>query len=285
VAGPTTVPARVDVRELVRVVDGTTGTDLTWSDLMSRLAEHDIVMVGERHDDAVGHAVELAIVEDMIADRGPLTLSVEMLERDEQSLVSDYFDEIIDQETFEDLTNSSGWGGGDGSWKGWYQPMIDAVRDAGGMVVAANAPRRYVRIARTRGYDALRALDPDRRALFELPDTSFDDYRARFRETMDAMRAEAGSGPGDPAVLDSMFRSQLVWDATMGGSVARAWYAGATPIVHLAGAFHVEQSGATTQIVRTRTGARVAVVTMIAGAGAFSPEDAGRADFIVYTGR
>ena len=76
-----------------------------------------------------------------------------MLERDEQMLVTDYVEDVIDLRTFMDLTHSASWSGA-GSWRGWYHPMIDRAkddRDAGARVVAANAPRRYVRLARTDG--------------------------------------------------------------------------------------------------------------------------------------
>jgi uncharacterized iron-regulated protein len=368
---------------------GFDGTPLCWEDVLKAAAWADVIIIGEQHDDAVGHAVQRAVVEDVMGRWNRCALSLEMLERDEQLLVEDYLDGFIDAEAFADLTHSQSWAG-EGSWKEWYQPIIDAAKDAGGRVVAANAPRRYVKLARTGGYRAISALPADRRRFVDRPQgsdkSSWKGYRDRFFNLMSEMHetpapeegapeedaaeggmpsppsaedeaatarpplmpprsadakapeaedagaagAEGGSPPaaedeeaqamppmmpppgmpgaeeaGAPApegeapegppqmpvmsgtdFIESLFRSQLVWDTTMAKSIAKARQHGARKVIHLVGQFHSDFEGGTVQQLRRfRPFDRILVISMQrAEPMELREEDRGRADIVIYTG-
>jgi uncharacterized iron-regulated protein len=91
-----------------------------------------------------------------------------------------------------------------------------------------------------------------------------------------------------PEDIDPGFRSQLLWDATMGDSIARALRTPRTKkVVHLVGQFHSDFSGGTVKEVRARRPiARVLTVSMQRSDGAFLRErDEGRADVVIYTGK
>ena len=284
-SGDPVPPARVsgDLARSRPIFDGATGANLTWSDLLTRVGGVDVVLVGERHDDATGHAVQLALVEDALRARPGGALSLEMLERDEQPLVDDYGDGILTRDQFATRTFSTNWGAS-GGWAAWYQPIVDAAHETGAPVVAANAPRRYVRLARTDGYERLASLGEPRTSWYDLPhDLDYDAYLGRFREAM-------GHGHGEGGMTDEQieesFRSQLIWDATMAESIARAHRAGAAPVIHLVGGFHVEFDGGTAQELRARaSGARTLVISLVPeSATMLRDEDRDRADVVVYTG-
>jgi uncharacterized iron-regulated protein len=281
------VPTRDDARRLP-TYDGDDGARLTWDDLMKAVGEADVVILGEQHDDAVGHAVQLAVVEDAAEAWPGTALSMEMLERDEQRLVDDYVDGIIDAKQFARLTNSERWGGRHGSWFEWYQPIVDAAKDGEGTIVAANAPRRYVRLARTDGYERIDELPAPRRTFVEIPpELPTGAYRDRFWDVMTPDEDETSDVHAvDEETLQKLFRSQLVWDATMAGSIADAKVAGAPKVVHLIGCFHSDFDGGTVQQLRRRLpDARVLVVSMLRGwPDGLRDEDRGRADIVIYTG-
>lgn len=292
------------------------GDRIDWRTLHDAIAWADVILVGEEHDDGVGHAVELAVAEEVLAVQPGAAVSLEMLERDEQRLVDDYFDGVIDAPTFIKLTDSAGWATGGGTWENWYQPLIDAAKGGRGRVIAANAPRRYVRLARTDGYERLLAMRGERRAFFDVPTSPVDDaYERRFIEvmtqadepaaaspatqpaatapaasaatasaTMSASGGHAASTHGD--MIGAAFRSQLVWDTTMAASIARARQLGIPKIVHFVGQFHVDYRGGTYQQLRKRLpGARILTITMQrANGGSLRNEDRGRADVVIYTG-
>ncbi len=283
-SSPTPVSASlVPVRTDLAIRDGRTGGHLKWEALVGQLKGADVVILGEQHNDATGHAAQLAIVEDLLDHSNGGAVALEMLERDEQVLIEDYRDGLIDADVFAELSRSTSWAG-PGSWMAWYQPVIDAAieRDAG--VVAANAPRRYVKVARLEGWDRIDQLDPDRKSLVDHPDTPMTGaYRDRFIELM------GGHGEdGDAEALElaeSFFLSQQVWDATMAGSVSQALERYGPPVILLVGQFHSDAEGGTTrQVARLHPSARIVTISLDPACAEVDFEaEIPQADFIVCT--
>ena len=256
------------------VFDGENGESLTWENLIGRVAQADAVMIGERHDDLWGHLVQHAILEDAPISSG---LALEMLERDEQPLLDDFQDGVIDQATFRELTGSTNWAGLD-TWDDFYQPAIDVVLGRGGRIVAANAPRRYVRHERIEGVDALPTNQP-RSLWFDLP-SNIDDslYRTRFFDLM-------GDGTDDN-VGNRFFLAQRIWDASMGKSLADLRDSGSQPAILLVGAFHVLEDGGTVlEYTHHRPSDELLTVSLCPDQKSFLPQDLlGTADIIILTG-
>jgi uncharacterized iron-regulated protein len=273
--------------------EGSSGRALTWSDLMAAASWADAVFIGERHDDPIAHAVQLAVFEDLAAGYPGTALALEHLERHEQPIVDRYLAGEIGVDEFIDSTKSRNWAGKD-TWVRFFQPLVDAADEAGSPVVAANAPRDFVRRARSEGYAALEALPALERAQFAVPVTDrgnllndrwqdrWDAYRQRFRDLMGS-----GEDLADGEVvarLDSVFLSQAMWDGTMGASAADALERGAPKVVLCAGCFHVERDGGTVlQLEARRPRARVLTITVIdASSRRLRDEDRLAADIVIY---
>ncbi len=247
----------------LNMFEGSTGRTLTWADVMQAASAADVTFIGERHDDPVGHQVQLAVYEEILAGYRGSAISLEHLERNEQKIVEQFLAGALEQEEFIDSTKSRNWAGKD-SWIPFFQPMIEAARTGGGVVVAANAPRSYVSRAGKEGYEGLRSLPPDELMLFDTP-LAIDagPYRDRFRNIM----LQEGESIEDAEVIariDQRFHGQQVWDETMGQSVARALAAGAPKVVHCAGCFHIEYEGGTVLALRRAAPkAKVLTITVI----------------------
>lgn len=275
------------------IFDGETGARLRWADLVDRAASADAIFVGERHDDPIAHEVQRALFED-VSDRAPGTaLALEHLERDEQPVVDRYMRGEIARDAFIDATGSRDWAGKD-TWVAFFQPLVDAARARGAPVIAANAPREYVRRARIDGLDVLDALEGPARATFDVPILEADDptfaarwhaYMVRFHEFMsDGADGEDGNADAAWQRSATVFQSQSTWDATMGASAADALARGAPKVVLCAGCFHVERDGGTVlQFEARRPKARVLTVTVIDDASRrLRREDRGAADVVIY---
>ena len=277
-------PSEITVRVDCGVMDGRTGSVLTWDMLVAQLDPADVIVIGEQHDDATGHAVQLALVEDLLTD-GRGALAMEMLERDEQALIDDYRDGIIDTETFAKLTESTDWAGS-GSWAAWYQPCVDAAIDQGAAVVAANAPRRYVRTARIDGWTTIDTLSGPRAQLVDRPDTPITgSYRERFFELMGGHGDGQSPDPENMNVVESFFRSQQVWDATMAASVSTALETAGPPVILIVGRFHSDYEGGTvSQIRRHHPGATIRTISLEPACETveLNPEEP-QADFVICT--
>jgi uncharacterized iron-regulated protein len=261
---------------------GPDGAPVDWNGLWNGVRWADIVVIGEQHDDANAHALQQAVWEETVAAWPGSAVSLEMLERDEQPAVDAYLAGEIDEATFVERTGSRDWAS-EGTWGDFYQPVIDEARLAKAPVIAANAPREYVRRARTEGYGALAALPPEERALFSLPAADPPPtYRARFRDFMSG----GGEREVDEARVDEVLRSQRLWDATMADSIVRALdgLPAHAKVVHLVGQFHSEYDGGLVSEIQARApGAKVLTVSVQRGeARALREEDRGKADVVVY---
>ena len=126
------------------VFDGESGKRLLWSDLMSQVASADIILIGEEHQDEMGHATSYALLEDTLLLWPKSTLSLEMLEKEDQKLLDQFLLNEIDQATFIDGTKSRNWAGKD-SWLKWYHPLIQLAKQKKAPVIASNISRKNLK--------------------------------------------------------------------------------------------------------------------------------------------
>jgi uncharacterized iron-regulated protein len=303
---------------------GHTGRMLTWDDVRSAMQWADVILVGEQHNDAVAHQVELALVSDAVGMASPTGVSMEMLERNEQEIVDAYLAGDISQKEFVKRTGSANWGGR-GKWNDWYQPIVDAARDADVPVIAANSPRKYVREARVEGYGVLWGHPPVERKWYFIPRRILTgSYARRFMRIMThhskpvrrskpkpkpATRPATRPATTRPAKCpvttkpakcpvpakrpmrrpkldpNTFFRAQLVWDATMAGSIAQGLDSGLARVIHLVGQFHTDFDGGTVQYLLDRKpGLKILTISLQnASATELRPSDKKRADVVIYT--
>ena len=262
--------------------DGLTAEPVTGRDLAARLASADVIILGETHDDAVGHRLQTRLVQAALPGNGNGgALALEMLERGG---------------SIGDVEGSSlvRWR----DWEDFYWPSIQAARRAGRPVIAANAPQEYVTVARVAGFDTLENLNETTRRNFRIPPAGFEadarDYSDRFTQAIpgghsvsDATTLPASTRPTrDTAAASSFFDAQLLRDATMADSVVDARRRHGGPVVLLVGQFHTDFDGGLTQLVRRyNPRLRVLNVSLVPADGnRLRPEDAGRADVVIYTG-
>lgn len=262
----------------VPVFDGRTGAPLPWSELLQRAGAAEAVLVGENHGHPLGLAAAAAMFEDLVAAHPRASLSMEFIERDEQSRLDDWLAGLSDEATFKARTQRS-----EGNYPPGHRAMIIAAKDAGRPVRAANAPRSYVRLARSGGFEAMAQLTEEQRRLFVVPPTLIGgDYRAAF----DAFMSGGESAHAANARFDAVYRSQSVWDWTMADAVVEGVRGMHVPLVHVVGRFHVDHEGGTVQAIRSlRPGTRIFVVSFVNEAsGGLKTEDKGRGDAVVYVG-
>jgi uncharacterized iron-regulated protein len=260
--------------------DGTGAS--TWSQAIQKMANADVVLMGEVHGHELGNAVQQEMFEDILTANPSTVLAMEFYERDEQVALDDYLSGITDREAFEKAADRNA---GNNPWA--HARMVDASKEAGRPVIAANAPRRYVRLARTDGFERLHELNDAQRALVEIPDqTPQGAYRDRFMDAMGGMASHGGE-----EMIESFLRSQSTWDATMAQSIVDGFQDG-TPVVLVVGYFHAQfpfEAGSSELVdqLRKRTDRDLNIVTCItlpATHEQIQDEDRNIADFVVYVG-
>ncbi len=256
------------------------GTSATWEDLMTGVYEADVIFIGELHGHPEILLFEREIAEVTAANFPGTALSLEMLERNEQIYVDQWMNDEIDTESFIELTSSRNWGGAE-SWIDGYQKVIDVVRLHDGEIFAANAPREFVRQSRREGYDAVLERPEDEHAYFAIPKIDeMGSYRERFAREM----RDNYDGEIEDQLIDSTFRAQAMWDATMARTVSEALNSGAPKVVHLLGRFHSDFGGGTVmEFSRRNPDANVFIVSAIESSSSeVDPDDLNRGDILIH---
>ncbi len=257
--------------------------------MLADLTRADVVLVGEQHDDSNTHRLEAAVLQGLMRRRVPVTLSLEMFERDVQPQLDAYLGGSISEEEF--LQTSRPWP----RYATDYRPLVDMARAHGWKVVAANVPRPLASEVSKGGKPALEKLQPSERAMgardLQCP---LDAYYTRFAETMSG---HAGTGDGklsadeQRATIERYYLAQCLKDETMAESIANAFERQSGrpgTIVHYTGSFHVDFSTGTAERVQRRLpGRRIALVSMlpVEDLDTLAPDgdDLKRAEYLVYT--
>jgi uncharacterized iron-regulated protein len=242
------------------LVDPATGSAVTVSAAAARLADADVVFLGESHRHPGNHLAQMALFRALHENREDLALSLEQFERDVQPVLDQYLAGDIGEATLRDKGRV--WD----NYRVSYRPLVEYAKANGLPVIAAEVPNMVVRCVGRQGPDFLDTLPAGKRqwaaARLRLNDGP---YKDRF------MAFASGSGShGEPdgesdeiseAVLRS-FAAQVTRDETMAESIVT--HIEAHPgrqVVHLNGSFHSAAFlGTAERVAWSRPDLKIAVV-------------------------
>lgn len=247
--------------------------------IASRAADVDVVLVGELHDDTLGHRFKHELLQVLSREAGrPVTLSLEMFERDVQLVVDEYLAGMITEAHFR--ASARPWP----NYERDYRPLVEFARAHRLPVVAANPPRRYVNAVSRGGLTALDSLfTPSRAVLPPLPLPEVPaGYRQTFFERIEGMIAHGGGNGPDP---ENLLAAQRLWDAGMAEAIARRLdRSPGTLVMHAAGAFHVEAGhGIGDMLPAYRPNTSTLIIAVRPGENFEPGEHARLGDFVVLT--
>src|SRR5512139_1331721 len=83
-------PGIAEVYVPQRVFDTRRKAFTDFETMLADLARADVVLVGEQHDDRNTHRLEAAVLQGLMRRQVPLTVSLEMFERDVQTALDQY---------------------------------------------------------------------------------------------------------------------------------------------------------------------------------------------------
>lgn len=247
------------------------GAPATFDDLVAAMRDADVVILGETHDDATTHALQLRLFQAATALDRPAALSLEMFETDVQHVLDEYLAGTIRERDFLDAARP--WG----NYVTDYRPLVEYARERGLPVIAANAPQRYVSRVSRLGPDALDTLPSAVRTVLP-PNVAPASValEAEFTALMqgmmghghgaapDSTTSDAAAVHGSAPDLTNLLHAQNLRDASMGHTIATYldWHPGHR-VVHLNGTFHSEGGlGVPEHLLRYRPETRTLVVTM-----------------------
>jgi len=224
------------------------GPQLTVDGLARALADRDVVFLGEEHDSAVCHELQLRIIKALHELRPDLVISMEMFERNVQGTLNDYLQGRIAEKRFLKLARP---------WKHYqrfYRPVVEYAREKGLEVLAANVPRKLAAQVSREGMDVLDGKNFVARVVTAPQNL----YWQHFKKTMKTHPGEA---------LERLYLAQCVKDDTMAETLdlfRRGHPARHPLIVHLCGKFHAECGlGTVRRLLERDPLCQVSVVTTV----------------------
>lgn len=266
------------------VWDTRAGKSVSENTLWQRLAQADVVFVGEQHDNASTHRFERQALQELHRRVGKrLILGMEMWERDVQPDLDAYLTSRTSEAAF--LAKSRPWS----NYQSDYRPLIEYAKANGIPVIASNVPQA---LASRVGREGLKALEdaPTGQAA-RLVQAPHDAYWQRFQTVMQSMSGGHGGTDMDTATIERFYQAQVLRDETMADSIAARLEAspadGSRPLVlHINGDFHSDYGqGIPARLIWRRPLSRSLIVSIIPvkHLPAFLPtEDRTRADFVIY---
>lgn len=229
-----------------RVAKGKSFAD--FETMMRDVQRADVVHLGEQHDDAGTHALQLAVLEGLARRGVPVVLSLEMFERDVQAALDAYLAGTMPESAF--LAVSRPWN----NYPTDYRPLVEFAKAKGWPVVASNIPRPLASAVSRGGLAVFDTLSSSQRPWVATDNQCGTDtkYARKFINLMGDM-AGHGSNAMPAAAMDRFYAAQCVKDEVMAESIARALDAHPNAvIVHAAGSFHVEEGLGTVERVARR---------------------------------
>lgn len=232
------------------------GNPANFEQIVEQIGKSNVVFLGEQHDDTVAHALQMQIFKAAFEKYGAsrkAVLSLEMFERDVQTVINEYLKNQITETHF--LAASRPWA----NYKTDYRPLVEFAKEKNLEVVAANAPRRYVNMVTRLGRASLDLLSLEaKRWLAPLPyGEASEAYGNKFNNLMGAKNDSAKQ-------TNPMLAAQSLWDATMAFSIAEKLKADKNAlIIHLNGSFHTENRlGTVEHLLNYEPNAKILVITM-----------------------
>jgi len=197
------------------------GKKTTYKKMMKALAEKDIILFGELHDNPIAHWLELEVTKSLHA-KSDLTLGAEMFEADNQDAVDAYLKGEIDAKGLDSSARL---------WSNYYTdyaPLLNYAKTENLAFVATNIPRRFANLVyKEGGFPALDSLTAEEKDWIAPLPIEFDANLPQYKKILEMM--------GDHGTPD-LVKAQAIKDATMAHFILSNYESG--QFLHFNGAFH-----------------------------------------------
>jgi uncharacterized iron-regulated protein len=223
-------------------------------DLDQKLAQAQIILLGETHTNPHHHRIQLDLLKDFTrVNQTETILGVEWLDASAQAACDRLSSGKI---TVEEFAQKVDWPHTWGFPLELYKPILEYVREKRLTLVALNAPTGVIKKIAQKGF---KSLSPDERALIA-PSLDLNDPLYRKQLTFQF----TPHGIKDSMAGDSFINAQIARDETMAENLARhllPWPQAETKAVIMAGSGHMSRGlGLKPRLLRRLPGAKILTV-------------------------
>ena len=249
------------------VLYNSSGKKVAYKKMIRELGQKDIVLIGEFHNNAISHWMELEITKDCHQNR-QLVLGAEMFEQDNQPALDQYLQGKLSTKGFDSSARL---------WKNYptdYAPLVNFAKEQNLAFAATNVPRRYASMVSRGGFEVLDTISAkEKKWMAPLP-IAYDADLPGYKNMMTMM---AGHG------TVNMPKAQALKDATMAYFILQYFKPGSL-FIHYNGSFHSENhDGIVWYLQQSRPELKISTVTSVSQKDIHHllKENKGKADFII----
>ncbi|KAA0890762.1 ChaN family lipoprotein [Pusillimonas sp. ANT_WB101] len=204
------------------------------SNLAKQLVVHDIVLLGEVHDNAQAHRQRTQALQQAMQDGWRPIIAMEQFDRQQQARLDEAMQTCTDAQCViqKAAPDAKGW-----EWA-YYEPVIDLALKHGLRVLAANLSRADAASIMQHGFSSVFSAEVTHELGLDAP-LPLDLLQVQEH---DVQQGHCGLLPEQ--IVNGMAQAQIARDAVMAFIVRQASQGGHKPVVLLAGNGHIlKQSG------------------------------------------
>jgi uncharacterized iron-regulated protein len=243
------------------------GKKVKYEKMIQALTKQDIVLIGEFHNNAISHWMELEITKDCKGERN-LILGAEMFEQDNQAALDLYLSGKL---------SAKGLDSNARLWKNYptdYAPLVNFAKSNNIPFAATNIPRRYASMVNKGGFEALDTLSNKEKTWIAPLPMAYDAELPGYKNMMTMMAGHANA---------NMPKAQASKDATMAHFILQYFKPGSL-FIHYNGSYHSDNhDGIVWHLLKSNPALKIATVTTVSQKNVHKllEEHKKKADFII----
>jgi uncharacterized iron-regulated protein len=243
------------------------GKKVHYDKMIRQLAEQDIILFGEFHDNPISHWLELEVTKDLFARR-PMVMGAEMFEQDNQEALNLYLSSSITAKQLDTMARL--WS----NYKTDYAPLVEFAKQNKIPFAATNVPRRYASMVAKGNFAALDTISEKEKSWIAPLPIAYDSSLPGYKNMLAMMPGHGGS---------NLPKAQALKDATMAYFILKHYQQGKV-FLHFNGSYHSDNyEGILWHLKQAKPELKYATITTVSqkDVNKLMPEHLKRADFII----
>ncbi|MEA3425238.1 MAG: ChaN family lipoprotein [Bacteroidota bacterium] len=243
------------------------GKKVSYEKMIRMLAEKDIVLFGEYHNNPIAHWLQLEVTTSL-KEKRDLVLGAEMFEQDNQEALDLYLQGKIKAKGLDSMARL---------WKNYntdYAPLVNFAKNNQLAFAATNVPRKYASMVAKGGFEVLDTLSVrEKQWIAPLP-IAYDAELPGYKKMIEMMGGHGGT---------NLPKAQAIKDATMAHFILQYHKTGSL-FIHYNGSYHSNNyEGIGWYLKLKRPELKIGTITTVSqkDVATLLEENKGLADFII----
>ncbi|MFQ3651926.1 MAG: ChaN family lipoprotein [Gemmataceae bacterium] len=265
---------RLEGKPLLSVYSALDKKEISFGELIDRLAAAQIVCIGEQHDSRMDHTIQRMIIQALHAREEQLGVGLEMFQRPFQKVLDRYVAGEISEKVFlEDTEYQKRWGY---DWN-LYAPIVRYCQRNRVALAGLNLSNELRGRLSKEGYAK---LTPEEKQQIGEVDFNVKAHRDYHFESLGSMH---GHGPVPEDQKERMYQVMTTWDEYMADSAVKFLKErNLNQLVILAGSGHIDRYfGIPDRVKKRLPGGTVRTVRIVTSGDTQAAKDEPQADFVL----